>query len=160
MDHQRRVLCAHVEIARALDLPLILHVFRAHGEALALLRGERLPRRPGVIHSFSGTADLAREYLRLGFHLSYAGAVTRANARKPVEAVRATPMERLLIETDAPDQIPTGAEGRRCEPAHLSITAARIADLRGEATDDLVNATTRNAVALFGLRMEQQASSP
>jgi TatD DNase family protein len=153
---QRAVVAAHVEVARALDLPLIVHVLHAHAEALALFRALTLPRAPGVIHSFSGSAELAHQYLALGFHLSFSGAVTRPNARRPVAAARAVPRERLLIETDAPDQTPTGAPpsgptGRRCEPAHLPLVAARLAEIRGEPLEHLVAATTANARALFRL---------
>jgi len=150
---QRRVFVAHVEAARALDLPLVVHVLKAHGEALAAMRAVTLPRRPGVIHSFSGGAELAREYLAMGWHLAMGGSVTRPNARRPVEATRAVPAERLLIETDAPDQTPTGVAAgvRRCEPAHLALVARRVAEVRGERVEALAAQTTANARALFGL---------
>jgi TatD DNase family protein len=150
---QRRVFFAHVEAARALDLPLVVHVLKAHGEALAAMRAVQLPRRPGVIHSFSGSAELAREYLALGWHLAMGGAITRPNARRPLEATRAIPDERLLIETDAPDQTPTGAPAdvRRCEPAHLSLIAQRVAEVRGQPLARIADQTTANARALFGL---------
>ncbi len=148
---QRRVFLAHAEAARALDLPLVVHVLRAHGEALAAMRAATLRREPGVIHSFSGGPELAREYLAMGWHLAMGGAVTRLSARRPVEATRAIPAERLLLETDAPDQTPTGVpEGvRRCEPAHLTIIARRVAEVRGEDVDALAARTTANARALF-----------
>jgi TatD DNase family protein len=154
MARQIRILHAHIEIARALDLPLSLHVLRAHDDALRALRDVRLPRNPGVIHSYSGSAELARQYLSLGFHLSFAGAVTRPNARRPVESARVTPLERLLVETDAPDQTPTGAspsgpDGRRCEPAHLGLTVARLAAIHGIEPDELAKITTVNARKLF-----------
>lgn len=156
MDRQRRVLEAHIEIARTLDLPLILHVLRAHDDALRVLRAARLPRNPGAIHSFSGSAELAKQYLALGFHLSFAGSVTRTNARRPVESARITPIERLLVETDAPDQAPNGAppsgpDGRRCEPAHLGLTIARLASIRGEDPLELARSTAENARKLFAL---------
>ncbi len=156
MERQRGVLEAHIDIARALDLPLILHVLRAHDDALRVLRRVRLPSRPGVIHSFSGSADLAKQYLALGFYLSFAGAVTRTNARRPVESARITPADRLLVETDAPDQTPMGAypsgpDGRRCEPAHLRLTLARLAVIRGEDPVEIAERTARNACMLFGL---------
>ncbi len=153
LERQRRVFFAHVEVARAVDLPLVVHVYKAHGEALAAMRAVRLPSRPGVIHSFSGGAELAREYLAMGWHLAMGGAVTRPNARRPVEATKAIPRERLLIETDAPDQTPTGVgEGvRRCEPAHLAIIAKRVAEVRGESLDDVAVFTRENARRLFGV---------
>jgi TatD DNase family protein len=128
---QRRVFFAHVEAARALDLPLVVHVLKAHGEALAAMRAVQLPRRPGVIHSFSGSAELAREYLALGWHLAMGGAITRPNARRPLEA--------------------TPADVRRCEPAHLSLIAQRVAEVRGQPLARIADQTTANARALFGL---------
>ena len=152
-ERQRRVFAAHVEVARALDLPLVVHVFRAHGEALRALRTLKLPPRPGVIHSYSGSPDLARDYLALGFHLAFGGAVTRPNARKPVTAAREVPLERLLVETDAPDQTPTGVADhvRRCEPAHVRVTARRLADIRAMPEGALTERTAANARALFAL---------
>lgn len=156
LERQCQVFAAHIEIARALDLPLIVHVFHAHGEALSLLRSMALPRAGGVIHSYSGSAELVREYISLGFYLSFAGAITRPSARRPVMAARVVPRERLLLETDAPDQFPTGAPpsgptGRRCEPGHLPWILARLADVRGEDPAVLAAATTANAKALFRL---------
>lgn len=156
MERQCAVFESQLEIARALDLPLILHVVRAHAEALRVLRRARLPSRPGVMHGFSGGADLARQYLALGFCLSYAGAITRSNARRPIESARIVPAHRLLVETDAPDQFPTGAPpsgpgGHRCEPAHLGVTVARLAVVRGEAPGEIAERTARNACMLFGL---------
>lgn len=150
---QRAVFRAHIEVAAALDLPLVVHAYRCHGEVLDVLRAQRLPSRPGVIHSFSGSAELAREYLALGFHLSFAGAVTRPNARRPLEALRATPRGRLLVETDAPDQRPTGVtrEGTRCEPCDLAAVVARAAEALGVSADALAAETARNARALFGV---------
>jgi TatD DNase family protein len=153
LDRQRAVFLAHVEVARALAMPLVVHVYKAHGEALSAMRSVTLPARPGVIHSFSGSAELAREYLAMGWHLAMGGAVTRPNARRPVEATRSVPRERLLIETDAPDQTPTGVpEGvRRCEPAHLGVIARRVAAVREESVDEVAAYTRENARALFGL---------
>lgn len=149
LDRQRRVFFAHVEVARALELPLVVHVLRAHGEALAAMRAVKLPREPGVIHSFSGSAELVREYTALGWHLAMGGAVTRATARRPVEATRVIPAERLLLETDAPDQTPTGVPERRCEPMHLAVIAHRVADVRGEPVEALARRCNDNAKRLF-----------
>lgn len=153
LARQRAVLEAHVEVARALDLPLVLHVRSAHQDALEVLGAQALSRRPGMVHSFSGGAELARRYLALGLSLSYGGAVTREGARRPVASLRATPRERLLFETDAPDQLPAGIAraSRRCEPADLAAVLARAATLLGQPVEDLADGTARNARALFGV---------
>jgi TatD DNase family protein len=163
LDRQRAVLDAHVEVARALGAPLVLHVWRAHGAMLAALaRHGRAPLR-GVVHSYSGPAELVPAYVALGLHLSFAAAVTRPTARRPLAAARAVPAHRLLVETDAPAQVATGACARapaaereavvppRGEPADLPRIAAALAVARGESLDALARRTTANARELFGL---------
>jgi len=148
IEAQIAVLDAHIELARAHDLPLVLHVVRAHEAALQAL-ARHGPLR-GVVHAYSGPAELVSAYLACGLHLGFAGLVTRPNARKVRRAVCAIPCERLLIETDAPAQAPVGADTTRAEPAHLLLTLRAIAVLRGESCDTLARATTENAQALFG----------
>ena len=156
MERQCRVVAAHIEVARRLDLPVILHVLRAHGDATAFFRGVRLPRAGGVVHSYSGSVELLRDYLDAGFHISFGGGVTRPNARRPVLAAKAVPSDRLLIETDGPDQLPSDAEtdpiyGRRCEPRHVALVATRLAEIRGIPVSELVRSSSGNAIALFRL---------
>ncbi len=148
LDAQIAVLDEHVEIARARDLPLVLHVVRAHEAALRAL-ARHGPLR-GVVHAYSGPAELVPAYLARGLHLGFAGGVTRPNAHKAQRAVRAVPRERLLVETDAPSQAPHGCGSSRAEPAHLLLTLRALAVLRGESVDTLAQAMTENAVALFG----------
>ncbi len=148
LDAQIAVLDAHVEIARALALPLVLHVVRAHEAALRAL-ARHGPLR-GVVHAYSGPAELVPAYLARGLHLGFGGLVTRANSHKAHRAVRAIPRQRLLLETDAPSQAPAGADNARAEPAQLPLTLAAMAALRGESRDALAEATTKSAEALFG----------
>lgn len=129
MEEQVRVLEGHLALARDANLPLILHCVRAHGVMLATLR--RFAPLRGVMHSYSGGAELVRDYVALGLHLSFAGPITWDNARKPVEALRRVPRDRLLAETDAPDQCPRPHRGRS-EPAHLADVVAAMERLRGE----------------------------
>lgn len=144
---QTRVLDAHVEVAKALDLPLILHIYRAHEIALKAL-AKHAPLR-GVVHSYSGSAELVPKYVALGLHLSFASAITRSGAERPRKAAAAVPEERLLVETDAPDQAPQGAESLRCEPAHLTLNARALAETRGVSFDEIAALTTRNARELY-----------
>jgi TatD DNase family protein len=155
LERQKKVFLAHAEVARVLRLPMIVHVFRAHGEAMAAMRAVRFNDEPGVIHSFSGSAELAREYMSMGWHIAMGGSVTRPNARRPIEAVRAVSRERLLVETDAPDQVPTGVDVtvRRCEPGHLGMVVNAVAKARGETVSAVIDATTRNAERLFLRRL-------
>jgi TatD DNase family protein len=152
-ERQRAALAAQIEVAVALDLPLVLHVYKAHEQALEALAAQRLPSRGGVVHSFSGSAELARAYLGLGLHLSFGGGLTRPNAKRPAKALRATDPARLLFETDAPDQLPTGVDrpSRRCEPADLAVVIAHAAALLGADVDALNAEATRSARALFAV---------
>ena len=103
----------HIRAARGSRSPLVVHVLRAHDLAPRVLREERAHEVGGVMHSYSGGADLVPVYRDLGFAFSFAGPVTYANARRPLEAVRAVPAELLLVETDAPDQAPAKHRGGR-----------------------------------------------
>lgn len=149
---QLEVLERHLVVARELVAPLVLHVVGAHGAALDLL--ERFGRFPagGVLHSYSGPAELVSRYARLGFSFGFSGGVCRARARKAHEAVRAVPLDRLLLETDAPDQPPPAVRARgreRTEPVDLLLVAEAVARLRDLSLEALSAATTRNAAALF-----------
>lgn len=154
-ERQAQVFAWHAEVAVALDLPLIVHVLRAHDAALEALARVKLPSRAGVIHSYSGSAELVAQYEKRGFYLSFAGAITRPTAKKPVLAARAVSADRLLIETDAPDQCPTGAmdpsEPCRCEPAMLALTARAVARARAEDEAAVRAQCERNARTLFAL---------
>jgi TatD DNase family protein len=144
---QTRVFDAHVEVAKALDLPLILHIYRAHEVALKALAKHGTLR--GVVHSYSGSAELVPKYVALGLHLSFAGAITRPGAERPCKAARAVPEHRLLVETDAPDQAPHRADSARCEPAHLELIVRALAEARGVSFDEIAALTTRNGWGLF-----------
>src|SRR6185312_7924285 len=108
-----------IRAARAVNRPLVVHVLHAHDAAPRILREERAADVGGVMHSYSGGVDLVGVYRDLGFAFSFAGPVTYANARRPIEAARAVPDELLLAETDAPDQAPATRRGGRSEPAFL-----------------------------------------
>lgn len=145
---QERVFRAHLRAARALDLPLVIHVFRAHDAAPRILRAEGATTR-GVLHSYSGGAGLVGAYARLGLWFSFAGPITYPNARRPIEAARVVPVDRLLVETDAPDQAPAAARGQRNEPALLPHVIAALADALDDDRDELADLTAANARQLF-----------
>jgi TatD DNase family protein len=149
MDRQRAILRAHLALARRHRLPVLLHCLRAHDHLLALLEEEPLPAG-GVLHSFSGSAEQVRTYLPSGLCFSFAGPVTYPGARKPLAALRAVPRERLLIETDAPDQAPTPHRGARNEPAHLVQVAAACATALSLSVEALDALTSLNARRLLG----------
>lgn len=144
---QEQLLRAHVRAARAVKRPLVIHVLRAHDTAATILREERAFEVGGVMHSYSGGADLVAVYRDLGLHVSFAGPVTYPNARKPIEAARRVPDELLLAETDAPDQ---SSRGGRSEPAYVADVIAALATARGATADSIAALTTANARRLFG----------
>jgi TatD DNase family protein len=144
---QEQLFRAHLRAARATGKPLVIHVLRAHDAAPRILRDEGPVT--GVMHSYSGGADLVPVYARLGLAFSFAGPVTYGNARRPLEAARAVPADLLLAETDAPDQAPHAHRGGRSEPAFVADVIAGLAAARGADPAELAALTTANACRLF-----------
>jgi TatD DNase family protein len=149
LARQVEVLRGHLRLARRHALPVMLHCLRAHDALLALLAEEPLPAG-GVLHSYSGSADQVREYAAFGLHFSFAGPLTYERARKPVVAARAVPRDRLVVETDAPDQTPRPRRGRN-EPAFLVETAVALAGVLGVPVSEVDAITSANARRLFGV---------
>ncbi|MBU5611711.1 TatD family hydrolase [Geomonas azotofigens] len=148
---QRQAFAAQLRIAVEAGLPVLLHCRKAFDDLVAVLRDVGVARAGGVMHSFSGSVETAEICLKLGLHISLSGTVTYANARRPVEVAKAVPLERLLLETDAPDLAPEPHRGSVNVPAYLLATARRVADIREIALDDLARSTFDNAVRLFNL---------
>jgi TatD DNase family protein len=146
-NHQITVFRGHVELARATGLPLSIHCVQAHGPLLQILREHPTPA--SVMHAFSGSAEIARQFVAAGHYISFAGNVCLSNARKPIEAARAVPDDRLLIETDSPDQTPPNRRPADNEPAFIVDIAQRLASIRGVELDELARTTFANACQLF-----------
>lgn len=151
---QQAAFAAQLDAARQADKPVILHIREAHGDALALLRARRgsLPR--GVVHCYSGSWESAQEYLDLGFHISFTGSVTFKNAVKLAAVSDRIPLERLMIETDCPYMAPVPLRGRRNEPAFITNTLAKAAELREISPERMAEQLYENALCIFGLRDE------
>ncbi len=143
-DVQRAAFERQLALARDLDLPVIIHSRDAHQETFELVRKYR-PR--GIVHCFSGSAELAREYAKLGMYLGLPGS-SRSNAKSRCRGVR-NPAERLLLETDCPYMAPVPFRGKRCDSTMLPHTAAAIAAARGMETDALVRAAWENAARVY-----------
>jgi len=142
---------AQLRLARRFELPVVLHLLRADDRALAILREEGLPAAGGVVHSFSGAADFALALVKLGLHVSFAGTLTFPQSRRLREAAARVPADRLLIETDTPDQPPVPHRGEPNRPALLPLVARALAEVRGLATEEAMALTAANARRLFGL---------
>jgi TatD DNase family protein len=146
-DIQERVFRTHVEASQATGLPLIIHAREADAEIAAILSAERPP--PGVLHCFTGSRALAEAALSLGFYISISGIVTFRNAEDLRAIVRDLPLDRMLVETDAPYLAPIPYRGKRNEPAFVAATAAFVAELKGVEPEALAEATTANFFRLF-----------
>jgi len=147
---QRRVFCAHLELARACDLPCIIHVRDAHDDVMELLREYGRGLR-GVFHCFSGDVAQAEECLSFeGFMISFAGPLTRQGNALP-EAARMVPLHRVLVETDSPYLVPQPLRAKRNEPLFVKHVAEKLAEIRGMTLEEIAQVTTANAVRLFGL---------
>lgn len=147
---QVAVLRAHFAEARQRGLPLLLHCLYAHTVLLELLAEAPLP--PSILHSWSGSAELALRFCKAGHYISFAGSITLPRARRPGESARAVPADRLLIETDSPDQTPFHRRPLRNEPAFLPDIAAAVAAARGESFAQIAEQTTANARRVLRLR--------
>ncbi len=133
-------------MAKEADLPVIVHDRDAHEDTLKLLK-ESKPR--GVLHAFSGSAEMASEVLKLGMYIGLGGVVTFKNARKTVEVAQMMPLDRLLLETDAPYMSPEPLRGRRNDSTNILYVAQKIADIRGMTADEILDITAENARRLF-----------
>jgi TatD DNase family protein len=148
---QQQAFRTQLRIAAKAQLPVLLHCRKAFADLLNIIDEEGFCCG-GVMHAFSGSLETARDCLRRGLHISLAGSVTYANARRPVEVAAEIPLERLLLETDAPDLAPEPHRGSVNLPSYLLETASRVAQVRGVTLGELGRTTTDNAARLFRLK--------
>lgn len=152
-ETQRRVLAEQVALAAERDWPTIYHIRDAHGEMVDFFRAQkRLP--PGLIHCFSGSVEIAREYVRMGFFISFAGPLTFKKAPNLWEAAMNVPLDRLMVETDSPYLAPEPLRGRRNEPANVVWVLRRLAELRELPEEEMARVTTENARRFYRLAQE------
>jgi TatD DNase family protein len=160
MDRQLAVFHAHVELARKYRLPLLVHCYRAHPHLQRYLKRETVPAAGLLLHSYSGSAEMTPFYVKAGCHFSFAGPVSFAEARRPLDALRAVPDDRLMAETDAPDQAPHPHRGKRSEPAYLSLVIDAMAAARGVSREAMRELTSRNARQFFPRLPAPRPASP
>jgi TatD DNase family protein len=151
VEAQEAALRRHLELAAQLELPISIHCRNAEVRLGAIVREVGMPARGGVIHCFTGNTDAAREFVALGFHISFSGIVTFRNAREIHEAAPTVPDDRVMVETDAPYLAPEPYRGKRNEPAFVRRTLEVLATLRGVEADRLATITSENARRLFRL---------
>ncbi|MEI6892810.1 MAG: TatD family hydrolase [Pontiella sp.] len=146
---QEQVFLQQLALARKLDRPVSIHCRQAWGRLIELLDQFGPLPKGMLIHCFGGSAEIATELVKRGGYISFSGSITRPNARKAGPAIRAVPADRLLIETDAPDLLPTPAKGPLNEPANVRLVLEQAADFRGISTEALAELTFANAERFF-----------
>lgn len=153
LDRQRQqnVFDAQLQMAADFNLPVLLHVRRSHADTIATLKRFRL-KRSGIIHAFAGSAEEAREYIKLGFKLGLGGAATWPQALRMHRVIARLPLDSVVLETDSPDMAPAMFPGQRNSPEHLPHICSALAALMKIPAEQLALASTENANALFGWR--------
>jgi len=138
-----------LRLARELKRPVTIHCRQAWGRLLEILRQEGGMPNGGVLHTYTGSAELAPQFEEIGLYISFSGAITRPGSKRAQRALAAVSPDRLLIETDSPDILPVGAAGAVNEPANLAIVARCVASLLGRTFDEVAELTSKNAEKLF-----------
>jgi len=148
-DAQRKLFEAQLAVARDAQLPVVLHVRKAHDAVLSCLR--RIPVPGGTVHAFSGSEQQAHQYIEMGFKLGFGGTLTWERSRKIRHMARIMPMDAIVLETDAPDMAVAQHAGERNSPEYLVYCLRALAEVRDEAPDTIAAQTTANARAVFRL---------
>ena len=146
-DFQQQVFRAQLQLAQELDLPVIVHDREAHGDSLAIIK--EFPAVRGVFHCFSGSAEMAKELVRLGWMISFTGVLTYKNARKALEAAAAVPLDRLMIETDSPYMAPVPRRGQRNDSRNVSFICEKLAQVKGISPEACRRVTWENGKRFF-----------
>ena len=148
-EKQKKYFEQQLVIAEKHQLPVILHVRKAHDEVLTMLKKRKLTG--GTCHAFNGSFDQARQYMNLGFKLGFGGTLTYPNARKIHQLAKQIPLESIVLETDAPDMSGFHHKGERNQPDFIIDALNALAEIKNQTTEEVANQTTLNATALFNL---------
>ena len=147
-DVQIRFFREQLAFANELDMPVIVHSRDVVEDTVEILREYR-PK--GVVHCFSGSAETAKEILKLGMYIGFTGVLTFKNAKKALKALAEVPMDKLLMETDCPYMAPEPFRGRRCDSSMIAYTAAKAAEIKGVSVQELIDITCRNGMTMYGI---------
>lgn len=148
-EWQRYWMKRQLELAQETGLPVIIHSRDAAADTMAVMRQANAEKIPGVIHCYSYSKELAQEFVKMGYYIGVGGVVTFKNAKKLKETVEALPLERILLETDCPYMAPEPHRGERNDSSYLPLVAAKIAELKGVAIEEVERITEENARKLF-----------
>ncbi len=146
---QQKWFRAQLDLAKELDMPVVIHDRDSKGDCLQILKEKNISK--GVIHCFSGSAETAKELVKMGLHISFTGVITFKNARRAIEALKAVPMDRLFIETDCPYMAPEPFRGKRNDSSLVYRIAEKIAEVKGISLEDVISITTNNALKFFNI---------
>ena len=146
-DLQKKAFIAQMELARELNLPVIVHEREAHEDGMGIIK--QFPEVAGVFHCYSGSAQMAQELTKMGWYIGFTGVLTFKNARRAIEAVQAIPVERIVLETDCPYMSPEPFRGRRNDPSKLYRMAEKLAEIRGISTEEAQQITLENGKRLY-----------
>lgn len=155
-EWQQKWFREQIRLAQELDLPYVIHDRDAHGDVLKIVMEEKKDNTRGILHCYSGSVELAKEFIKLGFLISIAGPVTFKNSKMIKKVVTEIPLEYLLIETDAPYLTPEPFRGKRNEPKYVRYTAEQIALLKGISYDKVMNQTAENFKNFFNIQAEEK----
>jgi TatD DNase family protein len=144
---QKKAFIAQMELAKELDLPVIVHERDAHEDGMAIVK--QFPEVTGVFHCYSGSAEMAKELVKLGWYIGFTGVLTFKNARRAIEAAGAIPLDRIVLETDCPYMSPEPFRGRRNDPSKLYRMAEQLAEIRGISAEEAARITTQNGKNLY-----------
>ena len=150
-EKQKEVLLRQLDLACRLQVPVVFHIRDAHGDMLDLLRSRHGNLPAGVVHCFSGSVETARDYLNMGFFLSFGGPLTFKNAARLPEVAAYCPGDRFLLETDSPYLSPVPMRGRRNEPAYVAYVAEKMGEIRGISGEEAAETAYGNTCRLYGL---------
>ena len=146
-DAQMRAFRMQMQLAEELDMPVIVHERDAHEDGMSIVK--EFPKVKGVFHCYSGSAEMARQLVDMGWYIGFTGVLTFKNARKAVETAASIPLERILLETDCPYMAPEPYRGKRNHPGYLPKMAEKLAQIRGIPVEKAIRATTENAKRLY-----------
>jgi len=148
-DRQKEVFRSQMEIAREKNVPVIIHDRDAHGDCMDIIR--EFPGVKGVFHCYSGSAEMARQLIDMGWYISFTGAITFKNARRALESIELCPLDRIMIETDCPYLAPVPHRGKRNDSRMLPYMAQVIADIKGMSAQEAARICTENGKRFFGI---------
>ena len=146
---QQRAFRMQMELARELKLPVVVHEREAHDDGMRIVKEYK--DVTGVFHCYSGSAEMARQLVDLGWYIGFTGVLTFKNARKAVETAASIPLDRIVIETDCPFMAPEPFRGKRCDPGYLYRMAEKLAEIRGISPEEAAAATYENGKRLYRL---------